>query len=48
MENLFYYDKIIVEIPTNKGANSYKLKIMKIGNTMVPWSVTHLVLCTSS
>ena len=30
----FYYIHI-VEIPTNKGANSYKLKISKIVNTHV-------------
>ena len=27
----FYYT-LIIEIPTNKGANSYKLKLSKIGN----------------
>ena len=28
---MFYY-KHIIEIPTNKGAHSYKLKLSKIGN----------------
>ena len=31
---LFYYIHI-VEIPTNKGANSYKLKISRRGNNLV-------------
>ena len=34
ISKLFYYIHII-EIPTNKGANSYKLKILKIGNYIV-------------
>jgi len=32
ISNIFYIHVHIVEIPTNKGANSYKLKISKIGN----------------
>ena len=34
ISKLFYYIHII-EIPTNKGANSYKLNILKIGNYIV-------------
>jgi len=30
MSNLFFYT-LIIEIPTNKGANSYTLNISKIG-----------------
>ena len=28
-----FYCILIIEIPANKGANSYKLKISKIGNS---------------
>ena len=31
----FFYYTHIVEIPINKGANSYKLKMWKIGNRAV-------------
>jgi len=37
---LFYYIHI-VEIPTNKGANSYKLKISKIGNMPTFMTLKH-------
>jgi len=32
-ENTTFYYTHIVEMPTNKGAISYKLKISKIGNS---------------
>jgi len=37
----FYYIHII-EIPTNKGANSYKLRIWKIGNCSSHFFPSHL------
>ena len=37
----FHYIQI-TEIPTNKGANSYKLKLLKIGNYLLSKTKFHL------
>jgi len=36
-ENTFFYFIHIMDIPTNKGANSYKLKIWKRRNCTLPF-----------
>ena len=37
-----YYYTHVLEIPTNKGANSYKLKLLQIGNILVEYFLPQL------